>query len=289
MTPEPLGILVVHNDPVPEAEIWRAMPPGAEVITGRFRLNRKPGAEYARETARDFLTPQVAHTIRDLASAGAKRIALCFLSASAFGGEEFDAALPTLVKQECGIELFTAGTALTEELARIRAARILVMAPPWFTDRNVDTVVNYLETKGTSLVAGRCRFELSSTWQGARQDLFDSGAMNAIPSTELATQIERALNAHQHLDIDAVVVPGSGFRSIDATTEMLNRTGLPLISANSAVVSLHLAESQSAKQNSPQSRGTRTTRRDESLGRGPSHLATAQEPAPPTSTRRNLH
>ncbi|NUR61155.1 MAG: hypothetical protein HOV87_21215 [Catenulispora sp.] len=226
-----LGILVVHNDPVPEAEIWRAAPAGVEIVTGRFQLHREPGQEYVGEKVDTFLTPAVRRTIADLIDAGADALALGFVSASVFGGPEFDTAFTA----EVPVPAFTAGQALRHRIDELAPARPLLVAPPWFTDDTIAAAKTYL---GLDPQTATRRFDLGPEWAtGARQDLFDRGAKNHVPDTALRDQILAAATPAT----DAVVIPGSGFRTLAAAADVTRSLGIPVISANSAVLEYYLS------------------------------------------------
>jgi maleate isomerase len=228
------GILVVHNDPVPEAEIWRTAPPWCDVVTGRFTLNRAPGEEYRGERASDFLTSEVRRTLADLVNAGADALALCFVSASVFGGTDFDHEFAETVRARTGVYAFTAGQALREQLRWLAPSRPLVMAPPWFTDRTVEATLSYLGLNVSSTPTGR--FELDQQWDvSTRQDLFDRGAKSVIDQTGLREQI-----LAQADQADLVLIPGSGFRTLQAAEAVRTELGIPVITANSAVLDHYL-------------------------------------------------
>lgn len=226
-----LGILVVHNDPVPEAELWRAAPAEVEIVTGRFHLNRKPGQEYVGETADAFLTAAVRDTVADLVDAGADALALAFVSASVFGGPAFDAAFAA----EVPVPAFTAGQALRHRIDAVAPAHPLLIAPPWFTDDTIAASKAYL---GLAPDTPARRYDLGPEWAtGARQDLFDRGAKNHVAYTALRDQILAAATPAT----DAVVIPGSGFRTLAAAAEVTRSLGIPVISANSAVLEYYLS------------------------------------------------
>lgn len=226
-----LGVLVVHNDPVPEAEIWRAAPDDVEVVTGRFRLHREPGQEYAGEKADAFLTPAVRRTIADLVDAGADALALGFVSASVFGGPAFDGAFTAAVP----VPAFTAGQALRHRIDKLAPAHPLLVAPPWFTDDTIAAATTYL---GLAPRTRTRRYDLGPEWAtGARQDLFDRGARNHVAHTALRDQILAAATPAT----DAVVIPGSGFRTLAAAADVTRTSGIPVISANSAVLEYYLS------------------------------------------------
>jgi maleate cis-trans isomerase len=86
-----LGILVIHNDPVVETELWAMAPPGVTVHTARFESPTSGGAEYTGTRWEDLVdAPDVARGLRQLGRPGVSAICFRFGSASFFGGAEFD-------------------------------------------------------------------------------------------------------------------------------------------------------------------------------------------------------
>ncbi len=233
-----LGILVVHNDPVPEREISRAIGPHNAVITARFALNRHDGEEYGGESVDAFLTPQVRASIGWLVDAGADAVALCFTSISMLGPGGFDDDFAVAVEEAHGVPAFTAGAALRRQVEAAAPQAPLLIIPPWFTDATVAHAVDYLRTATTGAKVAVHRFELPAHWDTtSRQDLFDRGAKTRISPHHLIQQVEDNAPA----ETDLVVVPGSGFAtlgSLDGAVAALP----PMLSANSAVASYFMSE-----------------------------------------------
>lgn len=225
-----LGILVVHNDPVPEREIWRTIGFHHSVVVARFGLNRPAGEEYRGETVEDFLTPDVQQRIGWLTDAGAQAVALCFVSASVVGPPGFDSDFTAAIRETYGIHGYTAGEALRGQI-RARAPRdALVVFPPWFTDETVHRTRTYLaECTDASLSA--YRFRLPASWDTTRrQDLFDDGAKGQISPSELLAQTKSNLTPAT----DLVIVPGSGFATSHAFVPDTPHLP-PTLTANGAV------------------------------------------------------
>ncbi|MFI1567922.1 hypothetical protein ACH4ZX_33700 [Streptomyces sp. NPDC020490] len=80
-----LGILVIHNDPVPETEIWGMAAAGVSVHTARFERPRAADTEYVGSPARALASSaEVARGLDHLGRLGTDSIALCFGSSSFF-------------------------------------------------------------------------------------------------------------------------------------------------------------------------------------------------------------
>ncbi|MFD0635090.1 hypothetical protein ACFQ9X_29685 [Catenulispora yoronensis] len=153
-----------------------------------------------------------------------------------FGGSAFDAAFAEALWESAGVPAFTAGHALRRRLRTLAPAEPLLVAPPWFTDRTVGATASYLGLPAATRVH---RYDLGPAWDtGSRQDLFDRGAKGHIPHRALREQILAAVTPVT----DAVLIPGSGFRTLDAAAEVARESGLPVLSANSAVLEYYHRE-----------------------------------------------
>lgn len=106
-----------------------------------------------------------------------------------------------------------------------------MVAPPWFSDETVYAVTNYLDYYGIGFT-GWHRYQLGGEWGGVRkQDLFDKGAGWDIDPSALISQVVERIPAAS----DSVLVPGSGFRSENARGRLRDLTGVPVVSANTAL------------------------------------------------------
>ena len=227
-----LGILVIHNDPVPEAELWAMAPPGVTVHAARFESPTSNGAEYRGTSwAAMASAPDVGRGLRQLGQLGVDAICLCFGSASFFGGAEFDNGFATVGRAVAGgTPVFTAAEAIADALRSLGLTRPLVVMPPWFTQPTFDATRRYLTAAGFG-IAGLAQFDLGADWAGvAKHRAFDRGARWHVSSEDVHDQVERATPA----DADCVLIPGSGFRSLEAIAPLERRLGRPVVTSNQA-------------------------------------------------------
>lgn len=228
-----LGLLVIHNDPVPEAEAWLSRPAGTTVHTARFDTPRSPGEEFQGKPL-DYLlnVSGLRRSIRHLAELGVHSIGYCFASSSLFGGAQFDSEFEDIATEVAGgIPVVTSGRALREAVAERSSQRKLVVIPPWFSDATVDALEGYLALRPG--IDTTFRYELPARWaRYKRPDLFDAGAKHAVNATSLIAQVA----AHHPDEHDVLVVPGGGMHSLGAHRPLATRYGLETISANGALV-----------------------------------------------------
>ncbi|HEU5469363.1 MAG TPA: hypothetical protein VFV67_01825 [Actinophytocola sp.] len=227
-----LGVLVVHNDPVVEAELWRMAPAGVTVHAARFQSPTSTGAEYTGEPwQRMIAAPDVHRGLVQLGQMELSAICLCFGSASFFGGIEFDDGFAAAATELAGgTPVYTAGQAIRAGLAALGVRRPLVLAPPWFTAPTFAATRGYLAASGVA-VAGLVRYRLGSAWdRHERHRLFDRGGRWAVDPDEVCRQVTAEFPGHA----DGVLIPGSGFRSWEAVDRLERRLGVPVLTSNQA-------------------------------------------------------
>ncbi|GAA2659045.1 MULTISPECIES: hypothetical protein [Actinosynnema] len=226
-----LGVLVIHNDPVPEAELARMAPPGVSVHAARFESPTSTGAEYTTETWQHLIAqPDVRRGLVQLGQLGATAICLCFASASFLGEPGFDEGFSAAGTELAGVPVYTAGQAVVEALRRFGVGRPLVVAPPWFTAPTFTATTAYLERAGLP-PAGLVQYRLDRDWDSVVAHLaFDRGARWEVDPDEVCRQVADAFPA----DADSLLMPGSGFRSWGAVERLEQRLGVPVVTGNQA-------------------------------------------------------
>lgn len=230
--PVRVGILVIHNDPVPETEIWElALERSYTVHTARFWTPRLAGVEFTGVGVDSLLDDTgLGESVDQLRMLGVEVLGYCFASSSVFGGASFDAEFEERVSRRAGCAVVTTGTALREALVPLDPADIGIVVPPWFSDSTVIRLLDYLDPRLSPEHVHR--FELPPDWDGIeRPDLFDRGARHAINQDEVVRQTLEAFGRR----VGTVVIPGSGFASRSAARVLAAEYGMEVVSANSAL------------------------------------------------------
>ncbi|GAA1371437.1 maleate cis-trans isomerase family protein [Catellatospora chokoriensis] len=227
-----LGVLVVHNDPVVEAELSRRAPAGVSVHAARFESPTSTGAEYTHETWQHLIAhPDIRRGLTQLGQMDLTAICLCFASASFFGGLEFDRGFAAAAGElASGTPVYTAGEAIRAGLNELGIRRPLVVAPPWFTAPTFAAAERYLAEAGHE-VAGLVHYQLGAGWDTVqRHRLFDQGGRWAVDPDEVSRHVAAAFPP----DADGVLIPGSGFRSWDAVAALERQLDVPVVTSNQA-------------------------------------------------------
>lgn len=229
-----VGLIVVENDPVPEMEISHAAPPGVSVHVARFHLPRDMGSEYtAAGGAPHVVGSHFRTAMHTLNRIDVDAVGLCFTSSSIFNPEDFDAEFRSVALNiNPRWVVVTAAEAVGQRMLDAGVKSPFVVLPPWFTEPTIRALVSYLGRLGIIPVSLEY-FEAGPQWeQFPRQDRFDQGAKWAIDPHLLAQHL-RSADLH---GADSILVPGSGFPSVDLLHQQTLDSPLTLFSANRSLL-----------------------------------------------------
>jgi len=227
-----IGILVIHKDAVPEAELWAMAPPGVTLHAARFESPRRRGHDFGADAARAVAeSPDVARGLEFFGELELDVVCLCFGSASFLGGPGFDAAFAAEAsKLAGGTPVTTAAAAMLDALRATEVCRPLLVSPPWFTATSGAAAERFFAANGVE-IAGTVRFDLGPGWRQLQTfEVYDRGGQWYVRPEEVYRQVRAAFPA----TADGVLMPGSGFRSLEAV-EMLERDlQVPVVTSNQA-------------------------------------------------------
>lgn len=228
-----IGLIVVDNDPVPEIEIQHLAPRGVSVHTARFHLPRSLGSEFIGDPPTELVGPHLTEALTTLERIGVDAVGLCFTSSSIFNPSRFDLAFEDAAMSiNPSWVVWTAAEALMSSMFKAGVSNPYVLVPPWFTEPTVAALHRYLADRGIGIEDAKY-YDLDPSWNHIpRQDRFDHGAKWHINPRDVAKTLgERNLGG-----ADSILIPGSGFPSIDVLNREPVKLGLPVFSANSAVL-----------------------------------------------------
>jgi maleate isomerase len=226
-----IGMFIVGNEAVPEAEWWAMMPSGVSVHAARVTA-RAPWARWLDDRSRVDLEDDVVRGARQFAAMRLSAVVIGHTSSSILGGKGWDEA----VVGSLGA-LLAPGTMATtnglDTLAALRASNIrrpFLVLPPWFNDATVAAGVRYYTEHGFE-PAGHLRYDPGRKWRDVPPgDLYPQGMGFEQEVEPLHAQIRAACP----VAADGVLIGGTGFRCVailDALEQNLKR---PVISANQA-------------------------------------------------------
>lgn len=226
-----IGILVNHNDAVPESELWAMAPDAVTIHTARFRGPRSTGAEYPEDSAAILASsPEIQTGIGHLSRMRLAAICLCFSTPSYMATPGFDALLIKALLPESSIPMTTAAQATTEAMRALGIVRPFLVAPPWFDDGLLDAIGRHVGLLGLD-VSGVLRLRLGAAWRGVKPfEIYDAGGQWEVDPADTYHQVREALPTR----CDGVVIVGNGLRSVESIAWLEVDTGLPVITANQA-------------------------------------------------------
>lgn len=231
-----IGMFIVGNEAVPEAEWWAMVPPDVSVHAARV-TGRTPWARWRDGRAAVDLEDDLARGISQFSAMRLSAIVIGHTSSSILGGKGWDEAVVSALSNALGAGSLGSGAVVTtnglDTLAALRASAIkrpFLVLPPWFGDDTVAAGVRYYADQGFAPIA-HLRYDPGPKWRGVPPgDLYPRGMGFAQEIAPLHAQILAACPS----DADGVLIAGTGFRCVailDALEQELQR---PVISANQA-------------------------------------------------------
>jgi maleate isomerase len=224
-----IGMFIVGNEAVPEAEWWAMMPQGVSVHAARVTA-RAPWARWRADRSGVDLEEDVLRGCRQFATMRLSAVVIGHSSSSILGGDDWDEAVVESLSR-----ILTSGTIATtnglDSLAALLATGVqhpFLVFPPWFGDDTVAAGVRYYASRGFN-PAGHLRYDPGRKWRDVPPaDLYPQGMGFEQEIEPLYAQIRAACPA----SADGVLIAGTGFRCvgvIDALEEDLKR---PVLTAN---------------------------------------------------------
>jgi maleate isomerase len=204
------GMLVPSTNTTNEIEYCR-LAPELQVHTGR--LGKGSGSAFSSSKDED-----VAYQAKLLGDARVEVIVLVQTSASLFA-DDYDAVTVKRMTEASGVPSLTSAQAVGRALKALKVSRIAMATP--YSDEVIGRARRYYETKyGLSTVA----------WESL-------GATNAYAIGKMdASLVEAAFRRIDRPGIDALVVPGGNFPTMDRIADWERQFGKPVITTNQAAL-----------------------------------------------------
>jgi maleate isomerase len=208
--PRHFGILVPATNTTCEIEFCR-LPPDLQVHTAR--LGKGGNTPFSPS-----LDADVAYQAKLLGDARVEVIALAQTSASLFA-DDYDAVTVKRMTEASGVPSLTSAQAIGRALRALRTLRVAMATP--YSDDVIARARRYYETKYGIAVAA---------WESlGATDSYAIGKMDAAMAQAAFRRIDRP-------EIDALVVPGGNFPTMDWIAPWEQQFGKPVITTNQATL-----------------------------------------------------
>ena len=208
--PRHFGILVPSTNTTGEIEFCR-LPAELQVHTGR--LGKGGNTPFSPS-----LDADVTYQAKLLGEARVEVIALAQTSASLFA-DDYDAVTVERMTEASGVPSLTSAQAIGRALRALKASRVAMATP--YSEEVIGRAKRYYETKyGIEVVAAE-----------------SLGADNAYAIGKMdAGMAEAAFRRIDRPEVDALVVPGGNFPTMDSIAAWERQFGKPVITTNQAAL-----------------------------------------------------
>jgi maleate isomerase len=226
-----IGLFIVGNEAVPEAEWWAMVPKGVSVHAARVTA-KSPWARWREDHSDVELADDLARGARQFAAMRLTAVVLAHTTSSVVGGKGWDAATASALAREIGggARVSTNGQ---DTIAALRASgvkRPFLVLPPWFPDSAVKAALAYYTGHGFE-VAGHLSYDPGRRWRDIPPgDLYARGMGFEQEIEPLYAQVRAVCSA----EADGVLIGGTGFRCVGIIETLERDLKRPVISANQA-------------------------------------------------------
>jgi len=231
-----IGLFIVGNEAVPEAEWWAMAPPGVSVHAARVTA-KSPWATWNANRTGVELSDDLARGAKQFAAMRLSAAVLAHTTSSVVGGKGWDEATASALAVAIGNKTPVQGTFATtnglDTMAALKASSVkrpFLVLPPWFADDTIKTAVAYYADHGFA-PAGQLRYDPGRKWRDLPPgDLYGHGMGFEQEIEPLYAQVKAACPA----DADGVLIGGTGFRCVGILETLEQDLKRPVISANQA-------------------------------------------------------
>ena len=225
-----IGMFIVGNEAVPEAEWWAMAPEGVSIHAARVTAPT-PWASWNADRSAVTLAEDVVRGAKQFATMKLQAVVMGHSSSSILGGDGWDeavvAALSALLP---GVAVSTNGIDCLAALRAMGVSRPLLVLPPWFGLPFLDQAAGYLAARGAAPVR-TIRYDPGPGWRDLPPgDLYGHGMGFAQQIAPLYEQVRAACPD----EADGVLLAGTGFRCVGLIEALEQDLGRPVVTANQA-------------------------------------------------------
>ncbi len=226
-----IGLFIVGNEAVPEAEWWAMAPRGVSVHAARVTASA-PWARWRENRTDVDLSDDLQRGCRQFAAMRLSAVVVAHTSSSVVGGKGWDAAAVSALSAALGAGV-VASTNGRDTLAALGASRVkrpFLVLPPWFPDDTVKAAIRYYTEHGFE-PAAHLRVDPGRKWRDLPPGELTGLGMGMEQEIEpLYAQIRATCPPAA----DGVLIAGTGFRCVAILEALEQDLGRSVISANQA-------------------------------------------------------
>lgn len=224
-----IGMFIVGNEAVPEAEWWAMAPRDVSVHAARVTA-RAPWARWNEDRSGVVLEEDLLRGARQFAAMRLSAVVVGHSSSSILGGAGWDEAVVAALSEVIGPGVAVSTNGL-DSLAALGAAgvrRPFLVLPPWFNDATVEAGVAYYRDRGFE-PGGHMRCDPGRKWRDLPPgDLYPQGMGFEQEIEPLYAQIRAACPE----TADGVLIAGTGFRCVGIIGALERDLARPVLTAN---------------------------------------------------------
>ena len=209
-----LGLLVPSSNTVMEVDVYRRLPAGFTVHTGRMFLE-----ETTPEGEAVMLDQHTMPAARDVGSARPDVVVFGCTSAGALRGDDFDRELCARIADASGADVISTIASVRTAIARRGASKVGVITP--YVESLNDKIAASLEADGLSVLG----------IHGLGID--ENFAIAEVPPEDI---VAFAVDRFSGVDLDLLFASCTNFHAIDAMSGIEDALGVPAVTSNHAVL-----------------------------------------------------
>jgi maleate isomerase len=210
-----IGLLVPSSNTVMEVDLYRRLPPGFTLHTGRMYLEST-----TPEGEGQMLDNHVMPAAHDVGTARPDVIVFGCTSAGALRGNDYDRELCERIASDTGAEVLSVISSVRESIRSRGAGRIGVITP--YVDSLNEKIKASLEADDGVEVVGIRGLDIS-----------DNFAIAEVPPEKI---VAFAVETYQSQAIDLLFASCTNFRAMDAMEGIREELGVDVVTSNHAAL-----------------------------------------------------
>lgn len=229
-----LGVLVIHNDGIPEFEFRAVAPPGVHTVVARFQSPRRRGSGYEYDVVKAFATSEdLRRSAQMLGTMPLDCIGIAYVSGCLIAGMEWDRGVTAAVSGSAsGIPCFGTATAMVAACQALGLSSPLAVLPAWFGE-DLAQAARSFGSQAEIVIDDVVRVDMGDPWSTmAPHEIYDAGGGWAQNPGDVVRTVVGAIKD----SADSVVVLGSGLRAAELIDSLEAELDRPVVTPQQALL-----------------------------------------------------